>query len=257
MDRSETEVSGAARANDNGSSSRSIVEKAIGLSSALREASNEATRLRRLPDATWKALLDAGILRGLQPSRWGGGETNPADFFEAVSEVARADGSHGWVTGIIGVHPWQLALFPMETQQEVWGSDPGVMHSSSYAPTGKAQKVSGGYRLNGRCSFSTGCDHCLWVNLGGITGAVEVEGAQVPDTRSFMLPRRDYKIDDNWHVAGLCGTGSKDIVVDDAFVPEHRSQSHWDYAMARDLPGWKINPSPLYRLPFAIEIGRA
>jgi 3-hydroxy-9,10-secoandrosta-1,3,5(10)-triene-9,17-dione monooxygenase len=137
-------------------------------------------------------------------------------------------------------------------QQEVWGVDPSVMHSSSYAPTGKAQKVSGGYRLSGRWSFSSGCDHCQWVNLGGITGAIEVEGVQVPDTRSFMLPRRDYKIDDNWHVAGLCGTGSKDIVVDDAFVPEYRSQSHWDYAMGRDLPGWEVNPSPLYRVPFAI-----
>ena len=57
----------------------------------------------------------------------------------------------------------------------------------------------------------------------------------IPDIRSFMLPRRDYQIDDNWHVAGLRGTGSKDIVVDDVFVPEHRSQSHWDYAMGRDL----------------------
>ncbi len=107
MDRTETEARGPSRAEENGAASKSIVERAIALSSALREGSNEATRLRRLPDATWKALLDAGILRGLQPSRWGGGEVNPADFFEAVSEVARADGSHGWVTGIIGVHPWQ------------------------------------------------------------------------------------------------------------------------------------------------------
>ncbi len=234
-----------------------LIETAVALAPKLREASAEATRLRRLPDATWKALLDGGILRGLQPSRWGGGETNPADFFEAVSEVARADGSHGWVAGIIGVHPWQLAMFPIEMQQEVWGEDASVMHSSSYAPTGKAQKVSGGYRLSGRWSFSTGCDHCEWVNLGGIAGGVEVEGAQVPDTRSFMVPRRDYRIDDNWHVAGLSGTGSKDIVIEDAFVPEYRSQSHWDYAMGRDLPGWEINPSPLYRLPFAIVFNYA
>src|SRR5271166_1918179 len=145
MDRTETEARGPSHAIENGSATKSIVEKAVGLAAALREGSNEATRLRRLPDATWKALLDAGILRGLQPSRWGGGEVNPANFFEAVSEVARADGSHGWVTGIVGVHPWQLALFPLEMQQEVWGDDPSVMHSSSYAPTGKAQKVSGGY----------------------------------------------------------------------------------------------------------------
>ncbi|HLI81122.1 MAG TPA: hypothetical protein VKV03_14140 [Candidatus Binataceae bacterium] len=234
-----------------------LVETAFELVPKLRDAADEAKRLRRLPDASWKALLEAGILRGLQPSRWGGGETNPANFFEAIAEVSRADGSHGWVAGIIGVHPWQLALFPMETQQEVWGDDPSVMHSSSYAPTGKARKVSGGYRLSGRWSFSTGCDHCQWVNLGGITGGIEIDGVEVPDTRSFMVPRRDYRIDDNWQVAGLCGTGSKDIVIEDAFVPEHRSQSHWDYARDRELPGWKVNPSPLYRLPFALVFNYA
>ena len=236
----------------------SLIETARELAPQLREASDEAKRLRRLPDATWKALLDGGILRGLQPLRWGGGETpNPADFFDAVAEVSRADGSHGWVSGIIGVHPWQLALFPKETQQEVWGEDSSVMHSSSYAPTGKARKVSGGYRLSGRWSFSTGCDHCQWVNLGGIAGGVEIDGVEVPDTRSFMVPRRDYRIDDNWQVAGLCGTGSKDIVIEDALVPEHRSQSHWDYAMNRDLPGWEVNPAPLYRLPFALVFNYA
>ena len=235
----------------------SLIEKAISLAPELRERSDEASRLRRLPDATWKALLDSGLLRGLQPSRWGGAEAHPADYFAAVSEVARADGSAGWVNGVIGVHPWQLALFPRELQQEVWSEDPATMHSSSYAPTGKAEKVSGGYRLSGRWSFSTGCDHCRWVNLGAIAGGREIDGAQAPDLRSFMLPRSDYRIDDNWHVAGLSGTGSKDIVVDNAFVPEYRSQSHWDYTLGRELPGWALNPAPLYRLPFAVVFNYA
>jgi 3-hydroxy-9,10-secoandrosta-1,3,5(10)-triene-9,17-dione monooxygenase len=98
-------------------------------------------------------------------------------------------------------------------------------------------RVPGGYRLHGRWSFSTGCDHCSWVNLGAIVGTVTIEGKDAPDFHSFLLPRADYHIDDNWHVAGLAGTGSKDIVVEDAFVPEHRSQSHWDYVFDRPLPG--------------------
>jgi 3-hydroxy-9,10-secoandrosta-1,3,5(10)-triene-9,17-dione monooxygenase len=202
-------------------------------------------------------LLDSGLLRGLQPARFGGAEAHPGDFFEAIAEIARADGSAGWVAGIIGVHPWQLSLFPKELQDEVWGDNPATMHSSSYAPTGKAQKVKGGFRVSGRWSFSTGCDHCHWVVLGAIGGGVEINGAQVPDSRSFLLPRRDYTIDDNWHVAGLRGTGSKDIVVTDAFVPDYRSQSHWDYALGRELPGWQLNPGPLYRLPFAIVFNYA
>jgi 3-hydroxy-9,10-secoandrosta-1,3,5(10)-triene-9,17-dione monooxygenase len=239
------------------STDTSLVDRIVSLAPGLRERSDEGAQLRRLPDASWRSLLDSGLLRGLQPTRWGGLEADPGEFFAAISEVARADGSAGWVAGIIGVHPWQLALFPREMQEEVWGEDPTVMHSSSYAPTGKAEKVSGGYRLSGRWSFSTGCDHCQWVNLGALAGGREVDGAQVQDFRSFMLPRRDYRIDDNWHVAGLRGTGSKDIVVDNAFVPDHRSQSHWDYMLGRELPGWELNPSPLYRLPFAVVFNYA
>jgi len=233
------------------STERSLVDKVVSLAPGLRARADEGAQLRRLPDASWQSLLASGLLRGLQPTRWGGLEADPGEFFAAISEVARADGSTGWVAGIVGVHPWQLALFPRETQEEVWGDDPTVMHSSSYAPTGKAEKVSGGYRLSGRWSFSTGCDHCQWVNLGALAGGLEVEGVQVQDFRSFMLPLRDYRVDDNWHVGGLRGTGSKDIIVDNAFVPEHRSQSHWDYMLGRELPGWELNPSPLYRLPFA------
>ncbi|HXZ87946.1 MAG TPA: hypothetical protein VEF07_05210 [Candidatus Binataceae bacterium] len=227
-----------------------LADRARALAPALRQRAAETNQLRRLPESTWKDLIDTGIVRGLQPARWGGGEVIPREFYGAIIEVARAEGCAGWVAGIIGVHPWQTALYPRETQQEVWGEDQTVMNSSSYAPTGKAERVSGGYRLSGRWSFSSGCDHCNWVNLGAIAGGIEINGQQLPNFRSFLLPRRDYRIDDNWHVAGLSGTGSKDIVVDDAFVPEHRSMSHWDYTLGRPLPGWEINPAPLYRLPF-------
>jgi 3-hydroxy-9,10-secoandrosta-1,3,5(10)-triene-9,17-dione monooxygenase len=231
--------------------SRNLVQRAQALTPMLRERAAETNRLRRLPDATWQDLLSAGILRGLQPARWGGGEVHPREFYSAVIEVARAEGCAGWVAGIIGVHPWQTSLYAEKAQQEVWGDDASMMNSSSYAPTGKAERVTGGYRLSGRWSFSSGCDHCGWVNLGAIAGGIEVEGRELPDFRSYLLPRADYVIDDNWHVAGLAGTGSKDIVVDNAVVPDYRSMSHWDMTLGRPMPGWEVNPGPLYRLPFA------
>jgi len=223
----------------------SLIERAKGLATALRERAGETSNMRRLPDATWRDLIASGILRGLQPARWGGGEVHPREFYSAVSEIARAEGCAGWVAGIIGVHPWETALYPKETQEEVWGSDPTTMNSSSFAPTGKAERVGGGYCLNGRWSFSSGCDHCGWVNLGAIAGGIEINGQQLPNFRSYLLPRKDYCIDDNWHVAGLAGTGSKDIIVDNAFVPEPRSISHWDMALGRAMPGWEVNPAPL------------
>jgi 3-hydroxy-9,10-secoandrosta-1,3,5(10)-triene-9,17-dione monooxygenase len=228
----------------------SLVELAKGLAPALRERAAEANRLRRLPEATWKDLVATGIVRGLQPARWDGGEVHPREFYSAIGEVAWADGCAGSVAGIIGVHPWQTALCPLQPQEEVWGEDPTVTNSSSYAPTGKAERVAGGFRLTGRWSFSSGCDHCKWVNLGGVVGRIRIGGRDVADFRSFLIPRKDYHIDDNWHVARLSGTGSKDIVVDDAFVPERRSMSHWDYTLGLRLPGWEVHPGVLYRLPF-------
>ncbi len=219
--------------------------------------SDETNHLRRFPEALWKQFVDSGLPRGLQASRWGGGEVDLWEFYSGLIEIARAEGSLGWVLGVLGVHPWQTSLYPRETQEEVWGADPTVFNSSSYAPTGKAERAPGGWRLSGRWSFSTGCDLCQWVNLGAIPGMIEIDGNTVPDFRSFLLPRKDYKIDDNWFVAGMAGTGSKDIVVDDAFVPEHHSQSHWDYTFGKPLPGWEINPAPLYRVPWALVFSSA
>ncbi|HVO68901.1 MAG TPA: hypothetical protein VMT24_02580, partial [Aggregatilineaceae bacterium] len=218
----------------------------------LAKTAAEDNTLRRLSDGTWKILLDNGFLRALQPARWGGGEVPLVDFIDAMLELARVSPSAGWVAGVLGVHPWQLALFEDRAQQEMWGQDPATMHSSSYNPTGKAEKVAGGYKLSGRWSFSSGCDFCRGVILGAMCGTREIGNKSVPDFRSFLLLADQYRIDDNWHVAGLKGTGSKDIVVDDAFVPEYRSQSHFDYALGLPLPGQERNGGPLYRLPWSV-----
>jgi 3-hydroxy-9,10-secoandrosta-1,3,5(10)-triene-9,17-dione monooxygenase len=229
-----------------------LVEIAKRVAPALAKTAAEDNTLRRLSDVTWKMLLENGFLRSLQPARWGGGEIALVEFIDAMMELARVSPSAGWVAGVIGVHPWQLALFEERAQQEMWGKDPATMHSSSYNPTGKAEKVAGGYRLSGRWSFSSGCDLCHGVMLGAMCGTREIGNKSLPDFRSFLLLGDQYRIDDNWHVAGLKGTGSKDIVVEDAFVPEYRSQSHLDYALGLPLPGQERNGGPLYRMPWSV-----
>ena len=235
----------------------SLVEEAKRLAPMLAASAAGDDELRRLSDPTWKLLLETGFLRALQPARFGGGEVSLVEFVDATIEISRASPSAGWVAGVIGVHPWQLALFTEKAQQEMWSEDPTTMHSSSYNPTGKAEKVAGGYKLSGRWSFSSGCDHCRGVMLGAISGTRQIAGNQVRDFRSFLLMRDQYKIDDNWHVAGLKGTGSKDIVVEDAFVPEYRTQSHLDYAMNVPLPGQEMNRGPLFRLPWSVVFNMA
>ena len=233
----------------------SLVDIAQKIGPELALADAEANELRQLPDYTWRLLQDNGFLRALQPARFGGGEVALLEFLDAIVALSTASPSAGWVAGVIGVHPWQLALFSDEAQQEMWGQDPQRMHSSSYNPTGKVRRVAGGYQVWGRWSFSSGCDHCQGVNLGALLR--DPDSAGPPEYRSFLLHPDQYEIEDNWHVAGLKGTGSKDIVVGETFVPEHRSQSHLDYALGRSLPGQQVNPGPLYRLPWSVVFNMA
>jgi 3-hydroxy-9,10-secoandrosta-1,3,5(10)-triene-9,17-dione monooxygenase len=201
----------------------------------------------RVPDRTIRRLTAAGVFRMLQPRRYGGHEADPADFYEAVRTLSTACASTGWVASVLGVHPWQLALFPEAAQDEVWGTDPDTLVSSAYAPVGRLTPAgSGAYRLTGRWSFSSGCRFARWALLGALV--VGDEGRPV-DFLTVLVPRADYRVDDVWDTVGLRGTASNDIVVDDALVPAHRVLRNYEQAQLRG-PGQKVNRGPLYRLPF-------
>ncbi|MCX6401407.1 MAG: flavin-dependent monooxygenase [Propionibacteriales bacterium] len=212
----------------------------------IRERAEEGERLRVIPDASIKEMEETGFFRLLQPKRYGGFEADPIAFYTCVRDLASADGATGWVSSVVGVHPWQIGLFADEAQQAVWGEDQSVRVSSSYAPTGKAVLTEGGFTLSGKWSFSSGSDHCSWVLLGGL---VFNEDGQIVDFRTFMIPRDKYQIVDVWNVVGLRGTGSNDIVVDDVFVPEAFTLSMGETGACRG-PGQAVNTSDLYKLPF-------
>lgn len=225
----------------------------------LRERAQETEDARRIPEESIKSLQETGFFKLLQPKRYGGHEAHPVTFYTAVKMIASACGSTGWVASILGVHPWHVALFDAKAQEEVWGSDIDTRISSSYAPMGKSTLVDsggppaskgvsggGGYRLSGRWSFSSGCDHATWVLLGG--PVFDSDGKPV-DFCTYLLPISDYTIEDVWDTVGLRGTGSNDIIVDDVFVPAHRALSFIPVAKCK-VPGQEVNSSPLYKLPF-------
>ena len=222
-----------------------LIQRAKDLGPALKKRSAAATQARQLPEETIQDFKEAGFFRILQPKRWGGYELDPEVFFDCVVEIARSCPSSAWVLGVVGIHNWQLALFPDQAQQDAWGEDTSVLISSSYMPVGKVTPVEGGYMLSGRWGFSSGSDYCDWAFLGAF---IHSENGP-PDMRTFMVPKSDYTLDDDWHTSGLKATGSKSVVVDDVFVPEYRTHKMAD-GFRMKSPGHSENDAAVFKIPF-------
>ena len=225
-----------------------LIARARAMVPVLKSRARRATAERRISDETIAEMKAAGFFRILQPERWGGYEMNPNVFFEVQKLLAEGCMSTGWVYGVVGGHPYELALFHDQAQIDVWGGDDSVLVSSSYQPVGKVERADGGFYLSGRWGFSSGAEHCDWVLLGAMIPPAQ-EGAS-PDMRTFLVPRPDYVIEDAWHTFGLQGTGSQDIVVDRAFVPDYRTHKAVDGFLCKN-PGQAENEAPLFRLPWA------
>ena len=224
----------------------SVLDRIEALKDSLTSAAQEAEQLGRLPERTVEDIQQTGVMKMLQSKQYGGYESHPAEFGEAVMKIAGYNAAAGWVAGVVGVHPWQISGFNAQTQEEIWGEDPDTWVSSPYAPLGVLEPVEGGYRVKGRIPFSSGGEACEWA----ITGALLMGDDGQMQMRHIVLPRDDYWFDqDSWNVLGLRGTGSKDLIVDDAFVPEHRVYDPLDFEEGVNFE--KVgNTAALYRLAF-------
>ncbi len=232
----------------------SLVERARAMIPALKERGAKAEADRKIPEETIREFKEAGFFDILKPKRWGGFEMDPRVFYQVQMAIAEGCMSSAWVYGVIGVHPYQLGLFDGKAQDDVWSKDQSILISSSYQPVGKVERVDGGFKLSGQWGFSSGCEHCDWTFLGAMIPPAEAGGP--PDMRTFLLPRSDYKIIDKWHTFGLKGTGSQDILVEDAFVPEHRTHRGVDGFMCNN-PGQAENTGDIFKLPWAQIFVRA
>src|SRR5215471_13276234 len=232
----------------------SLLERARGIARMAAERAQSIEQQRRLPDDLMDALRESGLLRLMQPVYWGGYELDLGTFVRVATEIAKGDTSTGWVYCILGIHHFWIGYVEPELQQEIWGKDSNVLMADSFAPVGKVQPVSGGYRLSGRWSFLSGLWCSDWVAVGAL---IAPEQSDRPEWAICFVPKADYQVDDQWHVVGMQGTDSNTIVIEDAFVPRHRV--FWLERSQRtgESPGHKLNPSPLYRLPFIPTLGLA
>ncbi len=222
-----------------------LLAKARALTPVVREGAAAAERLRRLPDETQAEFRRAGFYRVMQPARYGGLEARYGLHTMLAAEVARGCASSGWALSITACHSWIFGMFPPQAQDEFWNPDPRrTLASSFFAVQPSLTPQSGGIRLSGRWRFSSNVDHC-----DGIMLLAMVPAASGPPRQHFaLLHREQYEIEDTWNVVGLAATGSNDVVVEDAFVPDHRLL---DVMTTREggTPGAQANPHYLFGLP--------
>lgn len=242
------------RDNDSNALAATLIARAEALAPTLAGRAAQADAQGRIPAETIADMQAAGFFKVLQPKRYGGYELDPQAFFDIQMALARGCMSTAWVYGVVGVHNWQLALFDERAQQDVLGNDPSTLIASTYMPVGRVTPVDGGFRLSGHWKFSSGSELCEWVFLGALVPPA-VAG-QPPEYRTFLLPKADYRIQQDWDVLGLRATGSHDIVVDDVFVPAYRTHKAIDGMMGTS-PGLTVNDAPLFKLPFAQIFVRA
>jgi 3-hydroxy-9,10-secoandrosta-1,3,5(10)-triene-9,17-dione monooxygenase len=207
----------------------------------------EAERLGRCPDAVVEILHAEGVFNILKPKQWGGWEMSVQTALDVVRLVASASPSIAWVIGLMVIHNWEIALVDPRVAEEIWGQKPNALISSSYAPFGKAEKVEGGYIVNGSWAWSSGCDLCDWVVVGVMFPADNAFGAV---QKVMIVPRTDYTIDqESWKMAGMQGSGSKTVIIKDAFVPEWRVHDVMESFEGHN-PGNATFTSPIYKVPF-------
>ena len=197
----------------------SLKERVAPLVAQFRSSALATERARRVPAENIAALRDVGYFDIVKPAAYGGSPRPFAELVEANIEISSGCASTGWVAGLLSAHQWLLAMFPKQAQEDVWGENPDALLCGSYAPTSMAETVDGGYRLNGRWSFASGCENAQWSLCAAILPA---EGDRKPVPAFLLVPASQYAIEDTWNVVGLAGTGSKTLVLDNVVVPPHR-----------------------------------
>jgi alkylation response protein AidB-like acyl-CoA dehydrogenase len=231
-----------------------LTARATKIRTFVRKQAEQTEANRQVSAEAIERMRAAGLFRIMTPAIYGGYEYGFDALVPVVAEVAAGCGSSGWVFSLGVVHQWLVATMPQEAQDEYW-SDPGAISGGSYPPVGKVVRVDGGYRLSGNWGFTSGCDHMQWLFLGGMIPPAS-DGAPLKPA-FFMVPRADVTLDDNWFTMGLAGTGSKNTVADNIFVPAHRVVMVSDL-LAGTTPGAAVHANPFYRqsmlssLPFAL-----
>ncbi len=223
--------------------SQELLNKAKTLATICRERSDEFEQVRRIPADIAQQLGEAGMYAMGAPAELGGLEADPLTYSKVIETLSIGDASAGWISFIGATTLTSLALLPKEAAQEVY-PDPSTLITGVFAPTGTADKVDGGFVINGRWQWGSGSQNAEWI-MGGCmlkeNGEPMLGGGGQPLSFMTLMPKDKVEFMDTWHTSGLCGTGSLDYQVKDLFVPEEH--------MAGFLKRDRVAVTPLYSFP--------
>jgi alkylation response protein AidB-like acyl-CoA dehydrogenase len=231
---------------ENRPSPAELYRRADALIPFLANRAQRCEELRHCPPETIDDLEQAGLLQICRPARYGGYEYAWDVLSEVNRILARGCGSQAWVANVLNDHTQLVGAFSLEAQEEIWGKNPRIRTSASVAPSGRAKRAPGGALLSGKFGFASGIDYADWL----ICGAFLEEDGKSPAWWDFLVPKASVTVIDDWHVAGLAGTGSKSFVVDDVLIPPHRFQDHI-HSDDGTGPGTAINRASVFRTPRA------
>jgi alkylation response protein AidB-like acyl-CoA dehydrogenase len=198
---------------------RSAIEAVLPVLMAHREGTEVA---RSAAPESITALKEAGLARLVTPSRNGGQGASIRAQVHACAELARACPASSWVLMVCGAHNWISGSFSEQCRAEIFGSDRDTLIAGTLAGQGQFKKAEGGWRVSGRWQFCSGVDHSPWLLIGAFRAKDSAPG---PNSLHVMLPKDQVEVDDTWYTLGMRGSGSKDVVLDDVFVPEYRAQA--------------------------------
>ena len=226
---------------------REIIDRVRALAPRFAERAAAAEEARRLPQGSVQDILEAGLARILVPKEAGGYGLGFDTWFEVTRELSKADASHGWCASLVIHHNHLIALYPEAAQKALWASGLDVPIAVSLVPVVQAIAVDGGYRISGRGSpFVSGVDYCTWVMLSGRAR----NGGTSAAPQFFLVPRGNYTIHDTWFTAGMRATGSKTVIIDNAFVPSDLVLKSTDLRDGR-TPGGAMYRDAVFHTPYS------
>jgi alkylation response protein AidB-like acyl-CoA dehydrogenase len=192
-----------------------VRERRADIEAGARRAEEERT----LPADVVELLRELRLFWLKTPKELGGSELDPLEFCDVLEEIAYYDASAAWSAMVgNGTTGTVAAWLPDEGVREVFPDADADLPicAGQFIARGTAVPVDGGYVVTGRWGFGSGIHHSSWV-----VGGCRVEGQQ--DTAIIVvMPKSEVTVHDNWHVAGLQGTGSSDYSVTGVFVPAGR-----------------------------------